>query len=165
MKLKSINKLPNAGHVGADPLTFILPLPLPVGTGPRNLVILCWISWGHHSRPAVPRCSGCTSKPFSPKPCKEALCGEKTPRGTVNEQGVGRAHLAGEALLIMPGGVESPLGLLVVWGLLPPLGLQRTEQHLRLIVYLPGASPFPSGDLGWGGTQRGLLIGIFPETL
>lgn len=114
---------------------------------------------------AVPRCSGCTSKPFSPKPCKEALCGEKTPRGTVNEQGVGRAHLAGEALLIMPGGVESPISLLVVWGLLPPLGLQRTEQHLRLIVYLPGASPLPSGDLGWGGTQRGLLIGIFPETL
>ena len=40
MKLKSISKLPNAGHVGADPLTFILPLLLPVGIGPRNLVTL-----------------------------------------------------------------------------------------------------------------------------
>ena len=152
MKLKSINKLPNAGHMGADPLTCILPLPPPVGIGPRNLVTLCWISWGRRSRPAVIRCLGCTSKPFCPKPCREALCGEKPPRGTVNEQGAWRVHLAGEALLIMPGGVESPLGLLVVQGRSRPSACREQSSTFGLWSTFQGLLPSHLGI--WGGERH-----------
>lgn len=98
----------------------------------------------------MPRCSECTSKPFCPKPCKEALCGETPPRGTVNEQGAGRVHLAGEALLIMPGGVESPLSLLVVWG--------RSAPQLAENRAAPSADCLPSRSFSppiWGfGVRR-----------
>lgn len=91
VELKGINKLPSSGHVGDDPQTCILSPRSPVGIGPGDLVTLCVIWRRCLSKPAVPRCSGCTSGLFCAKSscCKEALCGEKPPAGVVNEQGAG----------------------------------------------------------------------------
>lgn len=39
-------------------------------------------------------------------------------------------------------------------GPLAPLRLQRTEQHLLLLIYLPEDSPLLLGDLGGKGYSR-----------
>lgn len=50
-------------------------------------------------------------------------------------------------------------------GLLPPHGLQRTEKHLLLIIYLPGASCLRSGDLGVGRDTAGAVNWCLPSAL
>lgn len=110
VELKGINKSPSSGHAGGDPQTCILSPRSPVGIGPGDPVTLCVISWCCPSKPAVPRCSDAPPAYSVLNPCAvKRLCVERSPQlELLMSRGRGGNHLAGEALLVMPGDVESP---------------------------------------------------------
>lgn len=138
---------------GDDRHTRILPPPSPVGTGPRNLVPI--VSGLRSILP--PSRPGCTSAYSLLNPCAvKRLCVERSPQRELlmSSRGRGGNPLSWGCLSDNARGWWMPPQPAGGLGPLAPLRLQRTEQHLLLLIYLPEDSPLLLGDLGGKGYSR-----------